>query len=281
MGLFFTMSLSLSPVHPWPSLQHLEQVFSGLPPLQSLFETWDLTGTTHSSPMLMLREQKLGAATLPGTVLQLLYKIAATHFQHVRDDKDIAQWEQRLLHQRLVRHAATRSAEETQAVLPPGALVQKTITVEMDGMLILCSGAGDQLVTRTHLHHLAAKLSLSRRATKRCTLNPATCDPVNEFEMLPGMVSPFLRPQRPTRLSAVALLPWPQHWEEQGFEVAVSLSLWESVMLPLRCLKAVLFSYAKLAYPDLPVIELQPPEQEEWHERNGIWFQRSFAGVPS
>ncbi len=148
----------------------------------------------------------------------------------------------------------------------------------MDGKLILCSGVGAQPVTRTHLHTLAVKLALSRRATKRCTLNPITCDPVLEFEMLPGMVSPFLRPQRPTRLIAVALLSWPRHWEEQGYEVALSLSLWESILLPLHSLKALLYSYASHAYPDLPVVELQPPAQDDQGERYGSWQQGSLAG---
>ncbi len=272
------MSLVTPRVYPLPSLGSHELLFSGLPSLQSLFEVWDSTGAMHLAPSLMLREQVLGAATLPGTVLQLFYQIAATHLYHEQAEKDLAHWETRPLHQRLVWHVSTRSAEETQAVLPAGVLVQKTVTIEMDGKLILCSGVGAQPVTRTHLHTLAAQLSLPRRAIKRCTLNPVTCDPVGEFEMLPGMVSPFLRPQRPTRLTAVALLPWPRHWEEQGYEVALSLSLWESILLPLRSLKAVLFGYAGQAYPDLPVVELQPPTLHDQEERHGRISQSSLEG---
>jgi hypothetical protein len=280
-GLFFTMSLVISRVHPLHSLVSIEQLFSGLPLLQSLFEEWDSTDAKHLAPSLMLREQVLGAGTLPGTVLQLFYHIAATHLHHVQDEKGLAHWQMRPLHQRLVRHVSTRSAEETQTVLPPRVLVQKTVTMEMDGKLILCSGVGAQPVTRRHLHTLAAKLSLSRRATKRCSLNPITYDPVGEFEMLPGMVSPFLRPRRPTRLAAVVFLPWHRHWEEQGYEVAISLSLWESFLLPLRCLKAVLCSYASYAYPDLPVVELQPPAQDDHEERHTGSSHCCFAGGPS
>jgi hypothetical protein len=279
-GLFFTMSLVISRVHPMPSLVSLEQLFSGLPSLQALFEEWDSADAKHLAPSLMLREQVLGAGTLPGTVLQMFYQIAATHLHHMQADKGLAHWQMRPLHQRLVRHVLTRSAEETQAVLPRRVLVQKTVTLEMDGKLILCSGVGAQPVTRRHLHTLAAKLSLSRRVTKRCTLNPITCDPVQEFEMLPGMVSPFLRPQRPTRLTAVVFLPWHRYWEEQGYEVALSLSLWESFLLPLRSLKAVLYSYASQAYPDLPVVELQPPAQDDQGERYERSSQYCFAGGP-
>lgn len=275
------MSLVTPRVYPLPSLGSDELLFSGLPSLQSLFETWNSTGAKHLVPSFMRREQRLGAATLPGTVLQLLYQIAATHLHHMQAEKGLAHWETRPLHQRLVWHVSTCSAEETQAVLPPGVLVQKTVTLEMDEKLILCSGVGAQPVTRTHLHTLAAILSLSRRATKRCTLNPISCDPVVEFEMLPGMVSPFLRPQRPTRLTALALLPWPRHWEEQGYEVALSLSLWESILLPLRSLKAVLYCYASQAYPDLPVVELQQPAQDDRGERYGRWHQGRFSGGPS
>ncbi len=80
--------------------------------------------------------------------------------------------------------------------------------------------------------------------------------------MLPGMVSPFFSPLRKTRVAAVVLLPWPRWWEEKGREVAVSLSLWESLLLPLHCLKDSVCGYARRAYPSAQLIELQ---KEEYH----------------
>ena len=74
--------------------------------------------------------------------------------------------------------------------------------------------------------------------------------------MQPGMVSPFLHPERAARLAALTLLPWPERWEAQEREVAVSVSLWESLLLPLRCLRPLVYLYAKRAYPELRLIEL-------------------------
>ena len=81
--------------------------------------------------------------------------------------------------------------------------------------------------------------------------------------MLPGMVSPFLRPMRATRLAALVVLPWPRCWEAQMREVAISLSLWESLVLPLSCLRPLLRSYAARAYPEVRLIDLQGTEDDE------------------
>ena len=40
-------------------------------------------------------------------------------------------------------------------------------------------------------------------------------------------------------------------------EVAISLSLWESLVLPLGCLRPLLWSYAARAYPEVRLIDLQ------------------------
>jgi hypothetical protein len=156
--------------------------------------------------------------------------------------------------------AVSHSATQTQAVLPPGALVQKTVTVEMAGKLLLCTCVGDQKLERTHLRAVAHALALPRRAAKHWSINPSTCDPVVEYGMLPGMVSPFVSPLRKTRIAAVVLLPWPRRWEERGREVAVSLSLWESLLLPLRCLRDIVRCYARRAYPFAQFIKLEGEE---------------------
>ena len=80
--------------------------------------------------------------------------------------------------------------------------------------------------------------------------------------MLPGMVSPFLPPLRPTRLVSVVQMLWPTAWEEQGKAVGVSLSLFESLILPLSCLRAVVLQYAAQAYaPGIHCIEVSPQDQ--------------------
>jgi len=74
------------------------------------------------------------------------------------------------------------------------------------------------------------------------------------------MVSPFLHPSHHTGLGALVLLPWPEQSEAQVQEVAISLSLWESLVLPLRCLRQLIRGYAKRAYPGVHVIELESKE---------------------
>jgi hypothetical protein len=123
--------------------------------------------------------------------------------------------------------------------------------------LLLSTGAGSQRVTRQHLRAVSTDLELPGRALKRCTVNPVTYNPVETFAMQPGMVSPFLHPTHHTAIGALVLLPWPKRWEAQEREVAISLSLWESLVLPLRCLRPLVRNYARRAYPDVRLIELE------------------------
>jgi hypothetical protein len=51
-------------------------------------------------------------------------------------------------------------------------------------------------------------------------------------------------------------LPWRERWDAQEREVAISLSLWESLALPVRCLRPLLRRYARRAYPQVRLIEL-------------------------
>ncbi len=238
----------------------VEQRLSCLFPLRHTFAAWHTAGATEAVQFLELREAVLGAATLSCASLRLLYEIASLHIQALRDVEPVSAWHTRPVHERIAFHAATHSAAQTQVVLPPGALVQKTVTVEMAGKLLLCTCVGDRKLERTHLRAVAHALALPRRALKQCTINPSTCDPVEEYGMLPGMVSPFVSPLRKTRVAAVVLLPWPRWWEEQGREVAVSLSLWESLLLPLRCLRVIVRCYARRAYLHAQLIELEGEE---------------------
>lgn len=215
-------------------LAHLEQAHRRLLPVQDTFARWQHAGASARSQALMLRERLLGPATLSSASLRLLYDISS---QFVDD-----------LPERICWHAPTLSASETQAVLPPQVLVQKTVSVEMAGHLVLWTGVGDYEHTLDQRRVVASALGLPRRAAKQCSTNPATCRPEEEFAMLPGMVSPFLPPLRSTRLVSVVQVPWPTAWEEQGKAVGVSLSLFESLILPLSCFRAVVLQYAARAY---------------------------------
>lgn len=256
------MSVATMPAQPAMAHWHTEQALFSLPPLEEMFAHWDASGVSSTMIALQQREQVLGVASLSSASLQLLYEIATQHIQALPSRSSQAT---RPLHKRLVRHAASQTAAETQALLPAHVVVQKTVSLEIAGKLMVCSSVGDQLLARQHLRAIAAMYGLPRRSLKHATLNPATCDPVEVFEMAPGMVSPFFRPHRATRLDALILLPWPESWEEQEQEVAVSLSLWESLLLPLRCLKGIVSGYARQAYPSVRLIEVPSPEKEKTH----------------
>ncbi len=258
----YPMSPSNVIAQPERDVLPIEQKLSRLFPLQHAFAAWHTAGATEAVQFLELREAVLGAATLSCASLRPLYEIASLHIQALRDVEPVSAWHTRPMHQRIAFHAASHSAAQTQAVLPPGALVEKTVTVDMAGKLLLCTCVGDQKLERTHLRAVAHALALPRRTAKHWSINPSTCDPVVEYGMLPGMVSPFVSPLRKTRVATVVLLPWSRRWEEQGREVAVSLSLWKSLLLPLRCLRDNVCGYARRAYPSAQLIEL---EREENH----------------
>ena len=227
---------------------------------------WRTHGAATLTPgivsLFSRRKHLLGPATLPGASIQLL----ATCLEEClpsRAEAEISTWEARPLHTRLVRHRHSHSAMETQALLPPGVLVQKTVTLALGELLVLCTGVGTWRLSRQDLHIIAKALGLPNRRSRHATINPADLQTVEEFGMLPGMVSPFLRPSRATRLAALVVLPWPRCWEAQRHEVAISLSLWESLVLPLGCLRPLLRSYARCAYPAVRLIDLQETRQDD------------------
>ncbi len=215
--------------------------------------------TAGISSLFARRKQLLGPTTLSGESIQLLYECATNSLRrlHLPMQNLYSPWDSRPLHARLLRHGLTLSAAETQALLPPGVLVQKTVSITLADTLLLCTGAGSQRVTRQQLRMLSAALALPRRSVKQCTVNGLTANPVEIFAMQPGMVSPFLHPTHDSVFGVLVLLPWPKRWEAQEHEVAISLSLWESLMLPLRCLRPLIRSYARRAYPGVRIIELE------------------------
>lgn len=250
-----------SPVHAKQHLQQLEEILYDLPPLEGVFLHWHTYGLTSMTPgvisLLSRRRHLLGAATLSAASVQLLAACATDALQRwERQQKAVSSWESRPLHARLVRHGSSLSAMETQALLPPGVLVQKTVSVVLADTLLLCTGLGTQTLKRWQLQAVADALALSRRSVKTCRINAEACGSVEAFAMQPGMVSPFLHPSSRTGLAALVLLPGFRREEEQPQEVAVSLSLWESLLLPAPCLRPLIRRYAARAYPDIPVLAL-------------------------
>jgi len=257
-------ALTLLPT-PSLNLRLLEEVLYDLPPLEGVFLHWHTHGVTATtagmSSLLARRKQMLGPTTLSGASIQLLYE-CATHSLRRLSLPGQDPHSRRPLHARLLRHGPTLSAAKTQTLLPPGMLVHKTVSMTLAEISLFCTGVGPQRLTRQQLHTIAAALEMPRRAAKQCTINPVTSDPVETFSMQPGMVSPFLHPSHHTDLGVLVLLPLPEQSEAQEQEVAISLSLWESLVLPLRCLRRLIRNYAKRAHPGVRVIEL---ESEETH----------------
>jgi hypothetical protein len=248
-----------------PPLSLLEEVLYDLPPLEGVLLHWQMHGAAALTPgivsLFSQRKHLLGPATLPGTSIQLLATCVVECLPYRTEEAETSTWEARPLHTRLVRHRNSHSAAQTQALLPPGVLVQKTVTLALGELLVLCTGVGTWHLSRQDLHTIAKALGLPNRKGKHATINPASFQTVEEFGILPGMVSPFLRPGRATRLAALVVLPWPRCWEAQRREVALSLSLWESLVLPLGCLRSLLRSYACQAYPAARLIDLRRTEQ--------------------
>ena len=256
-------------VFPSPSLnlRLLEEVLYDLPPLEGVFLHWHTHGVTATTAgmysLLARRKQLLGPTTLSGASIQLLYECATHSLRRLslpgQDPR--SPWDSRPLHARLLRHGPTLSAAKTQALLPPGVLVHKTVSISVGETSLLCTGVGPQRLTRQQLHAIAAALEMPRRTAKQSIVNPVTSNPVEMFTMQPGMVSPFLHPSHHIGLGVLVLLPLPEQSETQDHEVAISLSLWESLVLPLRCLRQLIRSYAKRAYPGVRIIELDSEER--------------------
>jgi hypothetical protein len=86
--------------------------------------------------------------------------------------------------------------------------------------------------------------------------------------MKEGMVSPFLRPHHQTQAQLIAIVsdlslntdsmasPYPE-----PFQVAISLSRYESLLVPAALFPALLRIYARHAYPHLRFIERSSMDQ--------------------
>lgn len=183
---------------------------------------------------LRRRELSLGAATLScPALLKMLQHMVNLGFAH--------------LPACMCWHAPTLTAHETQQALPPGILVQKTVSFELPDGLVMITGIGNYQILRRHRYALAAALGIHRSGCF-APLNPATVDPVAEFGMAHGMVSPFLNPNRHNRLQAVVWLKETLP-DNPLCQVAISCSRYESMILPARSLPRLLKGYAEEAYP--------------------------------
>jgi len=204
------------------------------------------------SALWQAREAVLGCGTLSCTSLTLLFEQLAAHgITHLTE--------------RLVWHQPTVSAAHTQSSLPAHTLVLKTVSVEYgaaehERTLVLFTGIGDfRLERQRHLRAGAQQLGLSRRQGNCSSLNPSWCRPEHEFGMVEGMISPLLSPEcaNRSRLQAVFLLKPLLEKCNETLQVALSLSLYESLLVPYHQIAALLEGYVARAYPHIPLLWLE------------------------
>ncbi len=151
----------------------------------------------------------------------------------------------------VIEHGPTFSAAETQAVLPPGCLVQKTVTDRVADKLVVWTGAGDFRLS--HRAYRSANRTLGLRTRSEHTLNPHDVDALKFYGMQPGMVSPFFIPgtQAISQIAAIFLVD--QVEPAEGLLVALSLSLHKSLLIPLKGLDELVHLYASTVYADVPL----------------------------
>jgi hypothetical protein len=180
------------------------------------------------------RVQELSVATMAAESLQLLLEVARN--EGIND-----------LDRRVIRHEPSLSAADKQAILPD-LLIQKTLTILIESKFVLCSSIGDLKISRKLLGEIAVKLGLPRSGFSSY-INPAAFIPEIELGLLRGMVSTFFSPGRMTQLGLVALIT-PS--SSQMPDVAVSLSPFESLLLPCSLFPTIAKKYAERAYPYVP-----------------------------
>lgn len=196
-------------------------------------------GTGDFLHALVRREAALGAATIPKESLVLLCTLLQPHLPDLASS--------------LLWHEASVTAAQTQQLLPAGVAVQKSVTVQLCDRLVLVTGVGDFRLQRDHRQTLAKQLSLPRRVLTQCTINPGHIDPQHTYGLLEGMVSPFFARHWSTGLSAIASVPTTAY---ESALIAISLSRYESLLVPQVVFPILLQHYARLTYPDLRFIHL-------------------------
>jgi hypothetical protein len=212
------------------AFQEIEQRVDALPRLNKI-----LSEPQEEILQMQLDERAavLGSAMLPPASILLL---------------------KRLLHEKELRMAAqihgphdpTYHAWEKQSLLPRGTYVQKTTTLRLGGKLFLVCSIGDQHFGEHEQALLATYLGLSRSAARQATFNPKDFTAA-EYGLFPGIVSPFLPFGAEKPLYAVVQLAWPAAWNERN--VGVSVSLCETVSIPLSDYGGILCSYLPQSLP--------------------------------
>lgn len=211
-----------------------------LPPLD---ETLRQYGFDRSGRLgaLMHREDMLGPATMSALALiRLMSAVAAC----------VPGYDPQVL-----RHLPTVSAADKASLLPDFA-VQKTLTVTFGPTPILVTGMGDWRLSAGELRELARALGLPRGVRRHVHINPRDGGAEAAFGVLPGMVTPFLRPG-PVSVEAVVRMEGPATDVPQR-SAAISVSPFESLVVPAHALAAIVERYLAVVAPQLPTLVWDP-----------------------
>lgn len=218
-------------------------ILASLPPLHKVIAHYD-TPAWHA--YLQHREQALAAGTLSRKTIHTICDIATS--------LGITN-----LPERIITHAPSFSAHEKQALLPPNTYVQKTLTAHFSSYLVLCSGVGEWRMHKKAQLHIGRQLALSSRASKAMTLNPQSVHPTEQLGMWPGMVSPFLDTVYAQSVRAIVIMSPPASTFRSEF--SISLSLYESLVLPVDYFSKVIRLFFARNHAAIQVIEVADEEQ--------------------
>jgi CRP-like cAMP-binding protein len=146
---------------------------------------------------------------------------------------------------RVIEHEPSFSAAEKSGHTG-GHEVQKTVTLLMGGNIFLLTSPVDYKANSKTPKLIARQVGLPSRAARSCYFNPPEVDPEIEYGLLRGIVSPFLPPGRPSRLSALVQVDPGATSETQ---TSLSISPCESILVPTNLVGEIVDAYADRAYP--------------------------------
>ncbi|MDR6450166.1 hypothetical protein J2794_006306 [Paraburkholderia terricola] len=190
----------------------------------------------HVQKALIVRELEMGPGTLSAHAIGRLLNIT--------ESLGIVDIGNRILH-----HEPTYSASEKQIFLPSNVLVQKTLSLKCGDSYVLMTGVGNWTITKRQKAHLLKDGTLPPSARDSFTINPPSLDVASVLQMAPGMVSPFLKPGTDPCIERIIIIEPDISINHTQF--AISLSLFESFVLPTRHFVEVTSLYLLLAFPQI------------------------------
>ena len=190
------------------------------------------------------RESTLGVGTISAHAMSIVHELLTT-----------LQIPWSILH-----HTPSLTACDKQTIVAQhniSLLVNKTLSVSIGNTLVLITGMGDFTLRKVQITELGKQLGLSSNQRNRIEINPRWFSPEEHLCLRTGMVSPLFSMQQvhtPSLLHALAFLSSERTLPHMN--IALSLSLEESLIVPVCAFQPLLSCFAQQAYPDLPLLSL-------------------------